>query len=78
MRRDDHSSRGVLPREVCLWVIPKPRKRGDPEPQGRQAIKMCTKFSINVAVMIVTNHQPNFCQFFKTKKPLAEAIFNYL
>jgi hypothetical protein len=39
VRRDDHSSRGVLPREACLWVIPKPRKGGDPEPLGRSSHK---------------------------------------
>jgi hypothetical protein len=60
LRRDDHSSRGVLPREVCLRVIPKPQKRGDPDHLGRSSHKNCTIWSINVTVMIVINHQSNF------------------
>ena len=41
--REDHSSRGVLPREMCLRVIPKPQKRGDPDPLGRSSHKKVYK-----------------------------------
>jgi len=34
VRRAEHSSRGVLPKVVCVSVISKPQNRGALEPEG--------------------------------------------
>jgi hypothetical protein len=67
----EHSSRGVLLREVCLTVIYKPQKtRRSWSPRAVEPWKLCTKCSLNTIVMLVINPQVQLLQFFQTYDPL--------
>ena len=51
LRRADHSSRGILPRAVCLGVIVKPRKWWDPILLGAVAPwgkKIWSTYTVNI------------------------------
>jgi len=54
MREADHLSRGVLPSEMCLSVIMKPRQCGGPGPLGSYcAIEKSTSSSVSLNYILL-------------------------